>query len=64
MIMCYPVMTKGAAEDAESFKNFKGRRKIDVIYSDKAGELIAATRSVGAEHQPSLTGIPKSNAIV
>ena len=35
-----------------------------MVYSDNAEELIAATRSIGAEHQPLLTGIPKSNAII
>ena len=57
-------MTKWTNEVTESLKDFKGRRRVDVVFSDNAEELISATRAIGTAHQPSLTGIPKSNAIV
>ena len=64
MIMCYPLLTKSAEEATESLKDFKGGRKVDVVYSDNAGELVKATEAIKAKHEPSLPGIPKSNAII
>ena len=64
LTMCYPVFTKNAEETEEALRHFKGNRKVDVIYSDNADELIKATRKIKAKHHPSVTGVPKSNAIV
>ena len=56
--------SKCADEVEEALRDFKGNRKVDAVYSDNADELIKATVRIKAKHQPSITGVPKSNSIV
>ena len=49
MITCYPTLTKSAEEATEALKDFKGNRKVDVVYSDNAGELVKAAEAIKAK---------------
>ena len=47
----------------KAFKWFCGNRKIQKIYSDNSGELIAAADQLGVPHEASEPGAPVTNCI-
>ena len=63
LIASVPVKDKGHEETRKAFKWFCGGRKIQRIYSDNSGELIAAADKLGVPHEPAEPGVPVSNAI-
>ena len=63
LIGCVPVKDKGSQEARRAFKHFCGGRKIQKIYSDRAGELRAAAEMLGGPHEMSEAGVPVSNCI-
>jgi hypothetical protein len=64
LIHAYPAPSKEAAYALSRVMRFRGRRRVNLVYSDNARELAHAARSVEAKHELSTLGIPKTSSMI
>jgi len=63
-IDCYPLKTKSWEDAHKSFVDFIGpKQKVELVYSDNAGELIKAVQKLGIPHRTAVPHRPQSNGV-
>ena len=60
----YPTKTKTALDTERRLKEFVGPRNVDVLYSDRSGEINLACRNMRILPFNSQPGMPQNNAVI